>query len=67
MNMAVTGLSVVSTVTALSIATISTLVCRVMLERCHQCCTIVSLHRSHTNVAAIAVTVLSRPLLSQHS
>ena len=48
-----------------------TLVGTVMLQRFrrHRCCTIVSLHRLHTNVAAIAVTVLStcRPLLSQHN
>ena len=53
-------------VTALTVDTAVTLVRTVMLQRCHchRCCTVVSLHRWHTNVAAIAVTVLSRPLLS---
>ena len=35
--------------------------------RCQRCCTVVSLHRWHTKVAATAVTVLSRSLLSQHN
>ena len=56
-------------VTPLSVATAVKLVCTAMLQciHCHRCYTAVSLHRWHTNVAAIAVTVLSRPLLSQHS
>ena len=56
-------------VTALSATTTTTLVCTAMLQRCHchRCCSVVSLHRRHTNVAAIAATVLSGPLLSQHS
>ena len=47
-------------VTALLVFTAITLVCTVVLQRCyyHRCCTVVSLHRWHTNVAAIAVTVL---------
>ena len=72
-NTAVTALPFVTAVTALSVPPLSvvidvTLVCTVMLQRwhCHRCCTVASLHRWHT-VAAIAVTVLSRPLLSQHS
>ena len=68
-NIAVTALSVETAVTTLSVVTAVTLVCTVMLHCCHcyRCCTVVSLHRWHTNVAAISVTVLSRPLLSQHS
>ena len=56
-------------VTALSVDTAVTLVCTVMLQccHCHRCCTVVILHHWHTNVAAIAVTVLFGPLLSQHS
>ena len=52
-------------VTALSVVTDVTLVCTVVLQRCHchRCCTVVSLHRWYTNVAAIAVTVLSLPLM----
>ena len=52
-------------VTALSVVTDVTLVCTVMLQRCHchRCFTV----GQSTNVDAIAVTVLSRPLLSQHS
>ena len=52
-------------VTALSVVTAVTLVCTVVLQRCHchRCCTVVSVHRWHTNVAAIAVTVLSLPLM----
>ena len=51
--------------TALSVVTAVTLVCTVVLQRCHshRCCTIVSLHRWHTNVVSIAVTVLSLPLM----
>ena len=68
-NIAVTLSSVTIAVTALSVVTATTLVCTVMLQRCHchQWWTVVSLHRWHTSVAAIAVTVPSRPLLSQHS
>ena len=52
-------------VTVLSGLTAATLVCSVVLQRCHchRCCTVVSLHRWHTNVAAIAVTVMSLPLM----
>ena len=52
-------------VTALSVVIAVTLVCTVVLQRCHchRCCTVVSLHRWHTNVDAIAVTVLSLPLM----
>ena len=55
------------TLMSLSVVTAVTLVCTVMLQRCHshRCCTVVSLHRWHTNVAAIPVAVLSRSLLSQ--
>ena len=73
-NIAFIPLSVVTAVTALLMPPLSavtdvTLVSTVMLQRCHchRCCTVVSLHHRHTDVAAIAVTVLSRPLLSQHS
>ena len=54
-----------TTVTALSVVTAVTLVCTVVLQccHCHRCYTTVSLHRWHTNVAAIAVTVLSLPLM----
>ena len=52
-------------VTALSVFTTVTLVCTVVLQRCHchRCCTVVSLHRWHTDVAAIAVTILPLPLM----
>ena len=64
-NIAVTALSVATAVTALPVVTAVTLVCTVVLQRyhCHRCCTVVSLHRWHSNVAAIAVTVLSLPLM----
>ena len=76
-NIAVTALLVghrchrgvsATAVTALSVVTAVTPVCTVVLQRCdcHHCCTVVSLHRWHTNVAAIAITVLSPlPLLLQ--
>ena len=53
-------------VSPLSVVTTTSLVCTVMLENFHyrRCCSVVSLHRWHTNVATIAVTVLFGPLLS---
>ena len=60
---AVTALSVATAFivmcTPLSVVTTTTLVFTVMLQRCHcRCCSVVSLHRNGTNVAAILATAV---------